>query len=208
MKKTKNYCFHFLLIVFIFISCEKNSIEKKQNCLIPLKVGNKWIYQEIKEYSKRIDTITLSVTSKIEINGYEGFIFDDGYDSDIHFLCKNNKEGDFICIGGYSNVDTLIVNSVGFKYNVKKGDSWGHNSAILDFESETFEKRTFEIKCIAHDTLIEIANKKYKLYEKSPNKGKDIFRHFISDNIGEIKQEHYELGKLFACRELIDYKLN
>ena len=208
----KNLLFTLLLVVTL-TSCEKdNTIISSKNVLIPLEIGNEWIYKDISKYRnpEKIDTTSLVIDSKIEINGSIGYNF---HRKNNPFNAKsfiaNNDEGDYVCIGGFSDVDTLLVNYVTYKYSAEVGDTWNCTSVFLLPSQGIFQKGTYDITCLATDTIIESAQMTFrcKLYESVPTSKAYTTRVFFCDNIGVIRSELYQSGKLQTIRELLEYHL-
>lgn len=120
-----------VLASFIFLfSCNENSIsikEEKDN-ILPLSVGNKWIY--IIEYSYgQGDTIIWEVLSKTDFNidGSKVTAYGMNYYIKIlpnyNWLFCNGPDG-LYALGGISDTDTLIIKDLKLKYPAIEGDSY------------------------------------------------------------------------------------
>ncbi|TRX65811.1 hypothetical protein [Carboxylicivirga sp. M1479] len=200
------------IIIIMLISCDRESIElDNSNALIPIKTGNMWAYKMvIKNNSmESIDTVRMKIGSSLSVNDYEGYIFDYGQRPfNAKFFAKNDLEGNLVLIGGISDNDTLLVSSIQFKNYAEKGESWDFDDVILH-EGGTFEKRTIQVHCLNTDTTIVTKKGDYtcKVFEQTPNAGDNVYRYYISNNVGIVKIEHFESNKLFSYNELIDLEL-
>jgi len=201
-----------LSLVLSFSSCKKdenNGIISK-NGMIPLKTGNKWTYLRYRSNTP-IDTSKIEIGEYITINGYSGFKLFRSYSFSFHpfFLVDNDSEGNFITKGGYSDNDTLLVSSIGYKKNAIKGESWDFKELNFD-QNGVFSAPVLKMFCITTDTAIVTPKGSFicNAYKWSPNSGEDVFIDFISKNIGLIKNVHYERNRIFTYTLLLDYKIN
>lgn len=191
----------------LFTGCEKD--ESTKECIIPIKKGNTWTYSTFYADNKTAGTVTFEVGDLKNVEGISAYKFGvAGSSSDIAFLVNNDSEGNFLLVGGYSDVDTLIEPSTMYKLNVQKGDSWNFTDIIAN-EDNAFESRLLTMYCTKTDTLIKTPKGDFKciILEYSPTSGEDIFKVYISKNIGIIKDERYEMGNLFSYRILTNYSL-
>ena len=207
--KNSNFCFVAVLtLVLTFASCKKDNNEISKPGLVPLKSGNSWTY---KVYRSNIvvDTIVLKVSDYVSIDGYKGFRLISGDNSFSEtFLVDNDNDGNYMSLGGYSDKDTLIAASMRYKKNALKGDSWDFQE-ISYVNNTYFEKVDIQMLCICSDTAINtsIGNFKCKAYQWSPDNGADVFIDYISENIGNVKTEHFENNHLFSYQILLDYNV-
>lgn len=191
----------------LFTACEKN--ESTKECIIPIKKGNTWTYSTFYVDDKTTGSVTLEVGDLKTIEGVSGYKYGAaGSSSEAFFLANNDQEGNFVLIGGCSDVDTLIEPSIMYKLNSQVGDSWDYTEIILN-EDNTFESNLITIHCKSTNTLIQTTKGDFNcmVFEYSPNSGEDVFKTYISKNVGIIKSEHYELENLFSYRILTDYSL-
>jgi hypothetical protein len=202
----------FILTIVLLVSCEPNDDKKTVTPLFPLQTGNTWTFIDsvFSSSGLRTDTTNLTIGEYVEIAGYKGYTLPLGQNSfHIKFLAQNDENGNFINIGGYSDVDTLLVSSVEFKKNAVKGESWIYKNVSVTPDDGYFESRDLVMTCLATDTIIKTpkGNIVCTSFSYSPNSGEDIFINYISEGVGIIKTEHYELNKLYNTRTIIDYDL-
>jgi len=208
----------FRLIAFLsilgpfFSSCEKDNSNNQIDALIPLKTGNSWTYEIFQNSKSGLEssTVTTVVGELIGVNGIKGYQFLSGtspYNST--FLVNCDVAGNFLIIGGYSEVDTLLATSIIYKKDAIKGESWDYEDVHVSYDSGIFEQETLKVYCISSDTLIltPLGSFSCIAYEYSRNSGSDIFRDYVSKGVGRIKSEHYENGFLFSYNTLVDYQL-
>jgi len=201
-----------IALIALMPSCEKETNEPlKINVLMPLSTGNSWTYKGTRlGSSEKIDTMVTSIGEKITIKGQTGFLFPQG-EMPHHtvFLGINDAEGNLKSIGGFSDVDTLIVPSIQYKINAAKGEKWEFTSVSVTYNEGTFDQDVLTIECLSTDTLVTtpLGTFHCKLFEHFRNSGDDTFRAFYAENIGLIRSEHYEYDKLFTFSELIKYEL-
>jgi hypothetical protein len=102
--------------------------------------------------------------------------------------------------------------SIEFKRDALVGDKWNYTSISLNWDEGTFEQDLLPVKCISVDTLITTPKGSFhcKGYEVSRFLGEDedIFRYYLALNLGIVRMELYENGRLFSFDELIEYHLN
>lgn len=212
--KTQNLILTLIAILSVISSaCEKESNEPSQTqVLVPINEGNVWTYRctSFDDSAEIIDTTNFTVGQKVTINGYKGFIINNGERPyNAAFWGYNDSKGNFVSMGGFSDIDTLISPSVQFKIDAIKGDKWDYNDVVFNYNDGTFEEIAIEITCLSIDTLISTPKGAFKcrLFEQSPNEGEDVFRFFVSENVGIVKSEHFEYDELFSFNELIDLDL-
>ncbi|MGE0076874.1 MAG: hypothetical protein AB7S48_03350 [Bacteroidales bacterium] len=193
-----------------FIACDKNDDDQnKTDSIIPVKMGNKWTYSTYYIHDQTDVSATYEIGDLVNINGINSYKYITAESSsNIVSLIKNDTGGNYVIVGAYSDVDTLITPSITYKLNAKKGDSWEYNDIIINEDYE-FESRTLTMLCTNIDTLITTPKGSFKCmaFKHTPNSGEDVFREFISKNTGIIKIEHYEEGNLFSYTELTNYIL-
>lgn len=207
-----------LIILGIFLtllsSCQKENPEPlTSQALIPLHNGNKWTYQltRYNNSGEQVSTIETKIGSKITIRGHEGFFISNASRPfNATFLGQNDGKGNFISLGGFSDVDTLIIPSVQFKAKAQPGDHWDFHNISFNYNDGTFNDKTIAVSCLSTDTMKTTpkGNFRCRVSAQSPNSGENLFKYYISENIGIVQTENYELGKLFSRSELISYELS
>lgn len=196
---------------FFFVACENDDdTENKIDYIIPIKTGNNWTYSTYYSHDKKItESTTFEIGDLVSIKGTEGYKYTtEGSSTNIVFLVKNDEEGNYVLVGGYSDVDTLVNPSIAYKLNANKGDNWTFFDIIMH-EDYSFESRSSTMFCTNSDTLITTPKGTFNCiaFEYSPNSGEDVFKSYITKNIGIVKNEHYELGSLFSYQILTNYSL-
>lgn len=209
----KNLNFILLLLVAIsMFSCKKNDDNPAISALIPLKTGNTWTYVDSTFHTSyvNVDTSILSIGDFVNIVGSSGFKMN-SFDNSFHitFLGNNDEAGNFINIGGYSDKDTTLTSSIQYKKDAKKGDSWIFQEVDVNPENGIFQNIPLTMTCLNADTTIvtKIGQFKCKVFSYTPDNGRDVMYHYISEGIGVIKSTHFEDNKLFATSTIIAYKL-
>ena len=205
----------YVLGIFLLMitSCKKESDELlNSNVLIPVNTGNVWTYRSTRfsGLTAKIDTVESRIGSKVVIDGNEGFIINNTLRPfNATYFGINNSEGNLISFGGFSDVDTLVVPSVQFRIDAETGEQWDFHDVIFSYDDGTLEEKIIKVTCLSIDTLITTPMGDFTCsgFEQSPNSGEDLFNYFISENVGIVKVEHYELDRLFSNDELIDFKL-
>jgi hypothetical protein len=214
MKTCSLQLFAILILssVFAFTSCKKDENNEviSKNGLIPLKTGNSWTYLNYRS-NVLTDTSKMGIGDFITLNGFSGFKLIQGSSYSFHptFLIDNDSEGNFISVGGYSDIDTLFASSIQYKSRAAKGESWDFKE--LNFiQNGIFEAPVVKMFCLTTDTTILTPKGSFicNAYKWSPNSGDDVFIAFISNNIGLIKNVHYENNRLYTYQILLDYRIN
>lgn len=119
--------FGLVLLVFESIShCGSNPVDSgnSKNEILPLAVGNKWVYFALSTYGA-IDTVTTEVidTGKGRVKAYGvNYRFNEEPIPDFQWIYWNCPDG-LVGAGGISSRDTLIVKSLMLKYPGVVGDS-------------------------------------------------------------------------------------
>jgi hypothetical protein len=199
MKTKRNFLIVFLS--FLIFSCGKE--ESKIIQIMPIAEGNTWKYQNTNHSYNEIDTSTIEIGNEFTINGHKGFLIGSSY------LIRSDEQGNTIQVAAFSENDTIISESIIYKCNINKGESYDYHMIISSSSSLDFEERTVVKTCIAVDTLISTPVGEFKciVFEHSPDNGGNIFKDFMSKNVGRIKSERYEGGNLFSSSILIEYEL-
>jgi len=208
--KTTSY---FFLLFFVFvigtsISCKKENTENQLPSLMPLNTGNKWNYETHQE--NNIGSASIEIGDFVVINGQRGYkLLTGNKPYNITFLVANDTEGNHWCVGGYSDVDTLLAPSMNYKFNATTGESWDYEQVHVSHDTGIFDSDVIKVYCIDDDSTITTPAGMLKcmLFEYSPNDGADVFRNFVCKNVGMVKSEHYEDGSLFSYSILKSYTL-
>jgi hypothetical protein len=207
-----------LLIILGFLlmdSCKKDNSDSGQIALIPLNTGNYWILVDSTYNMDNwfVDTSKTEVGQFISIGGYSGFLnIRNGVNQyHLNFLANNDKDGNFINVGGYSDKDTMIIPSIEFKNKPYKGEIWQSNMIYGSYDLGTLGVDTVVVSCNNLDTLINVPKGSFKcnVYEFNINHDIDVdkFIYYISRGTGIVKTQHYEGKVLQSVACLIDYKL-
>jgi len=199
MKNTINI---LLLLLFVsLLSCEKEESNKVE--IMPIAEGNSWTYQNINHSYNEIDTSNIEIGKKISISGHEGNLLGTSY------LIRSDEQGNTIQVGAFSEHDTVFIESIVYKCNINKGESFDYHMIISSSNSLDFEERTVSKTCIASDTLISTSAGDFKciVFVYSPDNGDNVFKDYMCKNIGLIKSERFEDGKLFSSTMLIKYSI-
>jgi hypothetical protein len=205
-----------VLLILGFYACEENNPEFAKP-IFPLSIGNSWTYEQTTYNMNTPKTTTLKseIKYRYTIDGQTGFSATEYVKGNPISLLKNDDEGN--CIEYLFNTDKLVHKTVIFKKNVKKGDKWIYKSAVYSNDDYSqYEITDMEKTCIASDTIITTPKGDFKciVFSYSPPTGvdkegnpNDVFVQFLSENIGLVKSQHYELQKLFSESILIDYTI-
>lgn len=190
-----------LLLSISLFSCEKEELKKNQ--IMPITEGNSWTYQNINHSYNKTDTSTIEIGKEITINGHNGNLIG------TSILIRSDEQGNTIQVGAFSEHDTIFSESVLYKCNVYKGESYDYHMIISSSNSLYFEERTVVKTCTTIDTLISTPAGEFKciVFEHSPDNGGNVFKDYMSKNVGKIKSERFEDGHLFSSSKLIEYKL-
>lgn len=192
--------FLFLLLIF-FISCKKEESNKIE--IMPIAEGNSWTYQNTNHSYSKIDTSIIEIGKELSINGHKGNLFGTSY------LIRSDDQGNTIQVGAFSEHDSVFTESIIYKCNINKGESFYYHMIISSSNSSNFEERTVVKTCISVDTLIRTSAGDFKciVLQHSPDNGSNVFKDYMCKNVGRIKSERFEDGKLFSSSILIKYKL-
>ena len=194
------------------ISCGKNDDKPAVVAIIPLQTGNTWTYVDSTFHTTylNVDTSELTIGDYVNINGTAGFksySFENNFH--ITFLSNTDDQGNFISVGGYSDKDTLLTLTIQYIKSAQKGNKWAYQELSVNPETGIFESLPVAMTCVNADTTIHTpkGDFKCKVYSYTPDEGRDVMYHYISEGVGVIKATHYEGSRLFTTSTLIDYKL-
>jgi hypothetical protein len=127
--------FTCILSCYLFQSCEDriNDIPVSENVLIPLSVGNYWVYiQKVNGFPQLTDTIKIAITGNTIIDyqsvDYSVWLwtkYRPGTNEplDYSWLLWNGLDG-LYNMGGISSTDTLIDKILFLKYPSYVGENW------------------------------------------------------------------------------------
>jgi len=201
-------------MLILLVSCEKEEQVTSVDLLMPINTGNSWTfrhtYYNLNE--ETIDTSKIEIGEKVTIEGISCYASVGDYPNNAKFIVGNDETGNFVSYGGISDVDSIFMPSIEFKRDALVGDKWNYTSISLNWDEGTFEQDLLPVKCISVDTLITTPKGSFhcKGYEVSRFLGEDedIFRYYLALNLGIVRMELYENGRLFSFDELIEYHLN
>jgi len=213
-----------MVLVFfpsLFVACDKENSgdeDLKVSALVPIKLGNSWTYKETHYHSyfdvqeTTIDTFSQTVTGPYSINGVNYYSMEDSkeiqFPNYTRLLFGNDAYGNMMTYGGFSNIDTLIFNSVYLKKNATSGEVWTTSGLGMNYEDYSFIENPCTFKCISTDTLITTPKGNFHCMAfEDISEEEYLSRFFITVNIGVIKVESFESDRLMNVRELIDYKV-
>jgi hypothetical protein len=206
-------------IMMFLSSCEEDDkvTQDEQvtpvDLIMPINTGNSWTYN--RSYGNSDDqnhyTYMIEIGEKIVIDGktsYTNVANLPYYNTKV--LIGNDKMGNYVSYGAISDIDSLFTTSIEYKRDAQLGEEWDYKPISINYGDGTFEQYIIPVKCIAVDTLISTPKGSFvcKGFEESINPGINVFRYYLSLNIGIVKIERYDYGDLFSFDELIDYNLN
>ncbi len=224
---------YILLMIIIFAmliaGCSEDSTNPSgqqsfQDEIIPLAVGNQWIYLYTDETTGLQDTLCKGVSGSEmfecedhelrEVFHWNWYNLDEGHYEDHKSLCYNTEEG-FHKAGGISSSDSLFADYLTVKYPVSEGDSWIYTDIEYDPEnSQWVYTDTLEAFCTAVDTMITTPAGFFTCIEVTLCRlgtepgGLFVQRFYYSPNIGYIGFILYNNGVIRSKRLLMDYSIN
>ncbi|MCX6153659.1 MAG: hypothetical protein NT007_05835 [Candidatus Kapabacteria bacterium] len=168
-----------ILILFIF-GCTNPIIIKNQSTILPLAVGNFWIYRtsyfNLKKQITEVkfDTVLIKTDT---VSGDNGFIYcvmrkDSGLKGDmsLNYKCFNSSDG-------FHSKDIFF-----YKYPVAVNDSFNSEFGIANVESIHTKIYTSigTLECI-----------KYSFVRKKSYEGKIVKYHYVFPGLGTVRTENY-----------------
>lgn len=212
MKKRFIFQTLFASMLILLISCEKEEQVKSVDLLMPINTGNSWTFRHTyyNGNEETVDTSKLEIGEKVTIEGITCYASVSDSPNNAKFIVGNDETGNFVSYGGISDVDSVFIPSIEFKRDALLGDEWNYTSISLSWDEGFFDQDIIPVKCISVDTLITTPKGSFhcKGFEESRYSGEDIFRYYLALNLGIVRMEHYESGRLFSFDVLIDYHLN
>jgi hypothetical protein len=206
----------FIVGVF-FISCKEEEPISKVKSIFPVESGNSWTYIDsfISEGCWLFDTSVLNVGEKRTINGVTGYLFTGGSHANPYQcveMAVNDEDGNFIYLGGFSSIDTLILSSMMLKNNAMLNEKWTYYQVECSPDYGLFHiNDTVEITCIQKDTIINTIKGDFvcDVYTYDFNAGGDLrtVKDYVSLGVGIVKEVASEYGREIRRRILIDYKV-
>jgi len=155
----------FISVVIIIAGCgftgnedeELTELVAPENELIPLEVGNYWVYEQWYLDPSNKDTVREEVigtrqiiAEDIIVDAFESvrFRYDTRPADDARLPVKaNGSEGHFF-LGGWAKVDSLYINNRRYKYPAEVGDTWESRQILFDTEKKEYKignTRTIEL---------------------------------------------------------------
>ncbi len=223
----------FLLSLSI-VSCEKETEEVKIS-LIPLEVGNKWVYNSYSvtgeyEIFDRKDSLEIIDLVNKDINGDEKqvYSFKQSTLETSYFHLWNARDFCYKYIKRANRyyllpIDAIVIprtdtlpdyHTVRLTKNpIIEGESWisEYVTSYLHFENDTFryisEDRKLEIQCISTNSIV---NTDMGYSECVAYQIKDaMFNYYeivyYTIGIGPVREEEYHNGELYRVKKLCDY---
>jgi hypothetical protein len=199
--------FAFLLISLV--SCDKKE-ETSIDKLMPTNTGNSWTFKRTYMYGKSSDTIKLEVGEKVTIHGISCYALAGEEVHNARVIVGNDESGNFVNYGAVSEIDTIFSPSIQYKINAFIGEEWNFTTVAITLGDGEFYKYEYPIKCISKDELITTPIGSFSCigFESSMSSSNNLFKEYLSKNIGIVKREVYEDGDLLWIDELIEYHLN
>jgi len=202
----------FISVVIIIAGCGFTGNEKKElneliapeNELIPLEVGNYWVYEQWYLDPSFKDTVREEVIGKrrivaedIIVDAFESvrFRYDTRPADDARLPLKANGSNGHFFLGGWANVDSLYINNRRYKYPAEVGDSWESRQILFDTEKKEYKignTRTIEL-IATNKTVMTSAGVFENCYVYKHQDYKDLFPYFqfiyIKPGIGIVGGE-------------------
>ncbi len=128
-----------------------------QNELIPLEVGNYWVYEQWFLDPSNKDTVREEVigtrqiiAEDIIVNAFETvrFRYDTRPTDDALFSLKANGIDGHFFLGGWAKVDSLYINNRRYKYPAEVGETWESRQILFDTDIKEYKignTRTIEL---------------------------------------------------------------
>lgn len=110
---------------------------------MPIKTGNSWTY-EMSYVHYPSQTFTLIIGDYVKKGEYDGYAVNEDC---ITYLIKNDKKGNLIDVGGFSDNNTWFSPSVKYKKDAIKGEKWTFNYFMRINSGCTLETDILEMTC-------------------------------------------------------------
>ncbi|MEO9884667.1 MAG: hypothetical protein ABJR05_02480 [Balneola sp.] len=223
----------FISVVIIIAGCgftgneekELNELIAPENELIPLEVGNYWVYEQWYLDPSFKDTVREEVIGKrrivaedIIVDAFESvrFRYDTRPADDAILPIKANGPDGHYFLGAWAKVDSLYINNRRYKYPAKVGDVWKSTSSIYDSKNSRFligSSRTIEL-IDTTKTVVTAAGTfencyVYKNNDFSPTSTLTHF-YYIKPTVGIIGLDSRidDEPELLGQWRILEYKLN
>lgn len=150
-----------IIMGFFFGACgffdndeELTKLIVPENELIPLEIGNYWIYEQWYFERSNKDTVREEIIGNrtiiaedIIVNAFETtrFRYDKRPSSDAILSLKANGINGHYYLGAWSEMDSIYINNRRFKYPAKVGDTWESRQTLFDTENNEFKKGNIRI---------------------------------------------------------------
>lgn len=145
--------------VVIIGGCGVTESDNKETLteLIPLEVGNYWVYEQWYLDPSNKDTVREEVIGErriiaedIIVNAFESvrFRYDTRPAADAILPVKANGPDGHYFLGAWANVDSIYINDRRYKYPAEIGDTWESRQTLFDTEKKEFKignTRTIEL---------------------------------------------------------------
>lgn len=220
MKILKVTC-SILTIIFVLLSCDDKSSDPNGNNadLIPLEVGNKWVY-ELNDFNDSsealIDTLINEIKYKEDINNETFYYMSVDSDTPASFRYINRKQGLWVSWNFSQDNEKQIV-----KYPIKLNDSVLFDYFIRTHENgQVYDTLRVYKKITGMNRAISVPAGKFNCIEITQimyNTGGEqntAFKiiEYYEPGIGKIKGLLFNLDskgiiELAVMHELIEYKL-
>ena len=216
----KSRIFFITIVIMVLLSsCDlfNNEQEKPPGELVPLAVGNYWVYEYT--YLEVIkDTIRYEVTAEVEVpigdTSYTAYAanfvpFPEGLEP-YYWLRRNGANGLYL-MGGISDTDTLFVNNVEYKLPAAVGETFTSPRVSFSFDRfEFYQSDTLSITLIDDDREVVTPAGKFEcyVYNFQLDAGDDVevdfdYYLFYSPGVGLVKQEERNERSQYISTELI-----
>jgi len=213
------YFSSILTFLIILISCRKEEERTSIVPIIPINTGNSWTYVDTTiAWNSSVFTRTVNIGDYVNINGNKGYLLDridnptlNKYN--VSILVNNNADGDYVIVGGYSDKDSLFINSIATKRKPREGESWTFSDLSSYWSTGIFGITRYTKTCLNVDTVINIPLGTFKCVSQIYNNG-NVNVVYLSEGIGMIKSEQYLNEndffdkKIFCISTLTNYKIN
>lgn len=169
-------------------------------------------YNHNTKWSVAYDTIL--ITNKTTINGIEGYYMGSPIPTEAIVCLNSDEQGNCVIIGGTSNINKIITQSIAYKNYPQLGEKWILND--LNYNEKTgFVVDTLSFICVGIDIPITTADGTFicnayshKRYSGYNNQQVDRFIDYFARGIGRIKAIHYENETKLNISTLTKYKVN
>lgn len=191
--------------LLLFTSCDTSGLDRGQDELIPLSVGNRWYYTTSYLGQPPHDTLRTEVTRALDIviedRRVRAFAValshgDESRIPSYEWLRSNGTEG-VLAHGGIAPTDTLILNQLFRKYPGQAGEVWWTKRfAYRQSTSRTFEiADTVEVQLVSTSEQIMTPAGRFTcyLYKYSFYPADDVFSFwnvydYIAPGIGQVAE--------------------